>query len=100
MPAINVRLCGFLGLFRGSGRFWAPIFYYLGHLCGAILDPLGILAQRQWKVLEIGGGTDDGACVRMHTIGGSGGMLPQIKIRCSEITSEITSEIIFVPKCH
>ena len=49
------RLCGFLGLFRGSGRFWAPIFYYLGHLCGAILDPLGILAQRQWKVLEIGG---------------------------------------------
>ena len=40
---------------RGSGRFWAPIFYYLGHLCGPILDPLGILAQRQWKVLEIGG---------------------------------------------
>ena len=29
--------------------------HYLGHLCGAILDPLGILAQRQWKVLEIGG---------------------------------------------
>ena len=48
------------------------------------------------RCLRLGGGTDDGACVRMHTIGGSGGMLPQIKIRCSEITSEI----IFVPKCH
>ena len=46
--------------------------------------------QRWRKVLEIGGAptidntirpyylcTDGGACVSMHTLGGSGGMLPQ-----------------------
>ena len=32
------RLCGF---FRGS-RFCGPILLYLGHPCGANLDPLGI----------------------------------------------------------
>ena len=33
--------------------------------------------QRQRKVLTIGGGTDDGACVSTHTLGGSWGMLPR-----------------------
>ena len=47
------------------------------------------------KVVEIGGGTDDGACVSTHTLVGSGGMFPQ-KIRYSEIASEV----IFVPNCH
>ena len=32
-----------LGTRLGSGRFCAPIFH-LGHPCGVILDPLGILA--------------------------------------------------------
>ena len=38
-----------------------------------------------WKVVRIGGCTDDG--VSTHMLWGSGGMLPQ-KIRCSEIASE------------
>ena len=33
--------------------------------------------QGRRKVLEIGGGSDDGACLRTHTLGGSGGMPPQ-----------------------
>ena len=43
------------------------------------------------------GGTDDGACVSMHALGGSGGMLPQkfFKIRCSEIASEAYHKFIF-----
>ena len=39
-----------------------------------------IRRQRWRKVLEIGGGTDDGACVSMYTLGGSGGMYPQKKL--------------------
>ena len=35
------------------------------------------IAGRFYKVLENRGGTDDGAC--MHTLGESGGMLPQKK---------------------
>ena len=45
-PAIiNVRQCGFFGLFTGSGRFCAPIFLFVGRPCGAIFDPLGIQAR-------------------------------------------------------
>ena len=41
------------------------------------------------------GGTDDGACVSMHALGESGGMLPQ-KIRCSEIASEAIFVLKFI----
>ena len=37
------------------------------------------MRQRQRKILEIGGGNSVGACVSRHTLGGSGGMLPQEK---------------------
>ena len=56
-----------------------------------LLELLELLElQRQRKVLEIGGAlsidntvwpyylcTDGGACISTHTLGGSGGMLPQ-----------------------
>ena len=52
--------------------------------------------HRRRKVLTIGGGgTDDGACVSTHELGGSGGMLPQ-KIRCSEIASEAIFVLKFI----
>ena len=36
--------------------------------------------HRQWKVLEIwGGGTDDGACISTHTLGGVWGHAPPEK---------------------
>ena len=33
--------------------------------------------KRLWKVLTIGGGTNDGACVSTHALGGFAGILPQ-----------------------
>ena len=56
----------------------------------------------RWKILETGGGggggTNDGVCISIHMLGGSGGHAPpeKFEIRCSEIASEA----IFVPKCH
>ena len=43
-----------------------------------------------WYLPFGGGGTNDSACVSMHALGGSGGMLPRKNfiIRCSEIASE------------
>ena len=42
--------------------------------------------------------TDGGACVSMHTLGGSWGMLPQkfFKIRCSEIASKAIFVLKFI----
>ena len=48
--------------------------------CGSpreeVLKGKQMIYQGQWKVLRLGG-TDDGACVSTHTLGGSGGTLPQ-----------------------
>ena len=46
--------------------------------------------QKQRKVFEVGGSTNDGACISTCPLGGSGGVLPQkfFKTRCSEIASE------------
>ena len=35
--------------------------------------------HRRWKVLTIGGSTDDVVCVSTHALGGSGGMPPRKK---------------------
>ena len=42
------------------------------------------------------GGTNDGACVSMHMLGGSGSMLPQKKFRCSEIASAAIFVLKFI----
>ena len=41
-------------------------------------------------------GTDDAACVSTHMLGGSQGMLPPIKISCSEIASEAVFVLKFI----
>ena len=44
------------------------------------------------------GGTDDGACVSMHALGGLGACSPRniFKIRCSEIASEAIFVLKFI----
>ena len=47
--------------------------------CFTAVNVFSTTIHRWWKVLTIGGGTDDDACVSTHALGGSGGMLPQEK---------------------
>ena len=46
-------------------------------------------------IYDWGGGTDDGACVSTHTLGGFGACSPR-KSRCSEIASEAIFVLKFI----
>ena len=51
--------------------------------------------HRWRKVLKIGG-VGGHACVSTHVLGKSGCMVPQFKIRCSEIASEVIFVLKFI----
>ena len=70
----------------------------INSFCGVFLYTTGVYIIGGRRYLRLGGGTNDGACVSTHTLGGCGGMLPQkiFKIRCCEIAFEAIFALKFI----